>query len=298
MTENNLCINCGSGNTEYLFHCKDYLVSGEEFKIVRCTDCGLIRTDNPPAENIIGKYYLSEDYISHSDSKKGITDHLYHYARNIMLRRKEKLISRLFVKNKGSLLDIGSGTGYFPAFMQKKGWKVQGIEISEQARNFSVSRFGLAVFPPEEIENMSHESYDCITLWHVMEHFNDPVYWFAKIRHLLKDNGYCIVAVPNAASSDARWFGKFWAAYDVPRHLWHFTPDSFSDMAARNGFKLIRKRGMPLDVFYISILSFKNKKNNLPFLRGIFLGLFLAFKNLFKGDSNSSEIYILKKLQS
>jgi len=295
MAEYNRCIICGSERSEFLFHCKDYLVSGEEFKIVRCAGCGFVKTESPPSESAIGKYYLSEDYISHSDTKKGITDHLYHFARNIMLQRKKSLISRLFALKKGLLLDIGSGTGYFPAFMQKNGWRVQGIEINEQARNFSKSKFGISVFPPEEAENMQQGSFDCITLWHVMEHFNDPVQWFKKIKHLLKDGGYCIVAVPNATSSDARWFGKYWAAYDVPRHLWHFTPDSFSEMATRNGFILTGKRGMPMDVFYISILSYKNKNASLAFIRGILAGTILSVRNCFKRDSSSSVIYILKK---
>ena len=298
MSERNSCINCGSERSESLFHARDYLVSGEEFNIVRCADCGLVKTDNPPSENVIGKYYLSEDYISHSDTKKGITDHLYHFARNIMLQRKKSLISRLFDQKKGLLLDIGSGTGYFPAFMQKNGWRVQGIEINEQARDFSKARFGISVFPPEETENMQQGSFDCITLWHVMEHFNDPVQWFVKIKHLLKDNGYCVVAVPNVASSDARWFGKYWAAYDVPRHLWHFTPDSFAEMATRNGFTLIAKRGMAMDLFYISILSYKNKKASLPFIRGMLLGSLLSFRNCFISNSSSSIIYILKKQQA
>ncbi|HPT12077.1 MAG TPA: class I SAM-dependent methyltransferase [Bacteroidales bacterium] len=295
MAENNSCINCGSERIELLFHCKDYLVSGEEFQIVRCPDCGLVKTDNPPSESIIGKYYLSEDYISHSDTKKGITDRLYHFARNIMLQRKKSLISRLFDQKKGLLLDIGSGTGYFPAYMQEKGWEVQGIEISEQARNFSKSKFGISVFPPEETDNIHQGTFDCITLWHVMEHFNDPIQWLVKIKYLLKDDGYCVIAVPNVASSDARWFGKYWAAYDVPRHLWHFTPDTFSEMATRNGFTLTSKRGMALDVFYISILSYKNKNASLPFIRGVLAGILLSFRNCFRRDSSSSLIYILRK---
>jgi SAM-dependent methyltransferase len=295
MAEESRCINCGSVRTKFIFQCRDHLVTGEEFKIVKCPDCGLVRTENPPTADIIGKYYLSEDYISHSDSKKGITERLYHFARVIMLQRKNRLISSLFSNKRGFLLDIGSGTGYFPAFMQKKGWRVQGIEISEQARNFSISKFGLQVFPPEEIDSLDQGVFNCITLWHVMEHFDDPPLWFTKIGRLLKDDGYCIIAVPNVASSDASWFGKSWAAWDVPRHLWHFDPDSFSDMASRNGFTLTGKKGMPLDLFYISIMSYKNNKSLFPLIRGTSVGILLFVRNLFRRDSSSSEIFILKK---
>jgi 2-polyprenyl-3-methyl-5-hydroxy-6-metoxy-1,4-benzoquinol methylase len=295
MTEEKKCILCGAEDFEPLFSCEDFLLSHEEFKIVRCKNCGLIKTDSPPPEKAIGRYYLSEDYISHSDSKKGITEQAYHFARNIMLRRKWRLISHLFGQKKGYLLDIGSGTGYFPAFMQKKGWAVRGIEISEQARNFSASKFGIDVISPVDSGSLSPGSYDCITLWHVLEHFNDPVYWLEEIKNLLKDDGFCIIAVPNASSSDAKWFGQYWAAYDVPRHLWHYTPHSLTAIATLNGFTLIKKKNMPLDVFYISILSYKHKKSTLPVIKGLITGVFLSFKNLLKRDCGSSVIYILKK---
>lgn len=297
MSDSSGCPVCQGTEYEVLFSCRDFLVSGEEFSVVRCKSCGFTMTDTPPAEDKIGRYYQSEDYISHSDSKKGLTEILYHAARHFMLKRKFSLISRISGLKTGFLLDIGSGTGYFPAFMAKKGWTVKGIEISDQARNFSVSKFGLDVRSPENECQLNDSSFDSVTLWHVMEHLNDLSHWFGVVKRVLKDDGLCIVALPNAASSDAEWFGKYWAAYDVPRHLWHFSPKTFKSLAEKNGFKIIKTKGMPLDVFYISILSYRHMNRKLPFVRGIITALVLSVKNLHNKDKSSSVIYFLKKRQ-
>ena len=289
------CPVCEGTEYETLFPCRDFLVSGEEFPVVRCRKCGLIKTDTPPPEDKIGSYYQSEDYISHSDTKKGLTDILYHTARNFMLKKKFRLISRISGLKTGFLLDIGSGTGYFPAFMAKKGWNVKGIEISDQARNYSVSKFGLEILSPEDEPRLTDSSFDSVTLWHVMEHLNDLSYWLGVINRVLKNDGLCVVALPNASSYDAEWFGKFWAAYDVPRHLWHFSPLTFKSLVEKNGFTIIKMKGMPLDVFYISILSYRHMKLHLPFARGILTGLVLSIKNLRNKDRYSSMVYVLKK---
>ena len=295
MSDMPACPLCEGSDKEVLFTCTDFLVSGEDFSVVKCRQCGLIRTEAPPPENKIGSYYQSEDYISHSDSKKGFTEILYHLARNFMLKRKSSLISQVSGLETGFLLDIGSGTGYFPAFMAKKGWKVKGIEINEQARNFSVSKFGLHILSPDNESQLNNSAFDVVTLWHVMEHLNDLTHWFGVINRVLRNDGVCVIALPNADSSDAERFGKYWAAYDVPRHLWHFSPVTFRSLAEKNGFRVIKMKGMPLDVFYISILSYRHMKRNLPFIRGIITGMVLSFKNLFGKNRSSSMIYVLKK---
>ncbi len=295
MSDTGNCLICGGNKFRILFTCTDSLASGEKFDVAACEECGFTFTVSPPDEKEIGRYYLSEDYISHSDLKRSPTDQLYHLARKYMLRKKWRRINKATGLKNGNILDIGSGTGYFLAYMQKKGWTVSGIEISELARNYALSRFGLNVTTPDQIETLKGNSYDCITLWHVMEHFQDPVYWLEKIRYLLKDNGLCLIAVPNAVSTDAKWFRQSWAAYDVPRHLWHFSPVTFSDLVTKNGFSLIGIKGMPLDVFYISVLSYRNSKTPLPLVRGLITGLYISACNVFKMNSSSSLIYMLKK---
>jgi len=267
----------------------------EEFILFKCTACGFIFTQDHPDEKDAGKYYDSEDYISHYDSVTGFSNRLYRFSRSIMLGKKKRIVKKLTELKTGRLLDIGSGTGHFLAAMKNAGWNAKGIEINDKAREFSIARFGLEVLLPEKISNLDPESFDCITLWHVLEHFQDPVEYAASIWHLLKPNGVCIVALPNCSSYDAAHFGSFWAAWDVPRHLWHFTPETFGKFSEKTGFKLARIRSLPLDVFYISILSKKYKGSKMHFISGILKGLWFSIITLFNKLKSSSLIYILRK---
>mgnify|MGYP002399203187 CR=1 FL=1 len=295
MSEPVKCLVCGSTNLSAHFEATDFLVSGNKFMLMKCSECGFICTSNPPEEMEIHEYYSSEDYISHSDRKRNITELMYHLARQIMLGKKYRLISKIYNHRKGTLLDIGSGTGYFAGFMERKGWKATGVEISERARDYSISRFGIDVITPDKINIFPDKSVDCITLWHVLEHFYDPVSWLKEIFRILKVDGKCILALPNIKSSDSKWFGKNWAALDVPRHLWHFDPDTSVRLFKKNGFRCTRIKGMPIDVFYISIMSYKNLKLHPAFLRGVLTAKILTIKNLFTRNSSSSLIYIIEK---
>ena len=296
MTEGRLCPVCGANSFSGLFSAKDHLVSGERFLIIKCDACGFALTADPPAEKEIGRYYLSEDYISHSDKKQDLTGYFYHLARNFMLRRKHRLVSGVTRKDRGTLLDFGSGTGYFASFMQKKGWEVTGIELNEQARNYSVSRFGVRALAPETVKDIPERSADCITFWHVLEHLYDPAGWLMEVKRILKDDGMCIIAIPNLDSADAKWFADRWAALDVPRHLWHFSPESLIRFVVNSGFKCTKIRALPLDIFYISALSYRNQGRRLSLLRGILTGTFLTAASLFRKNSASSLIYVISKV--
>ena len=302
-----------------LFTAKDHLVSGEDFVLKRCKVCGFTFTADPPDEKDISKFYLSEDYISHSDKKQNLTDRVYHLARNYMLRKKFKLVSKISGREKdalvdigrlredgtladvesgrgkSTLVDIGSGTGYFADYMTRKGWNVTGIELSEPAREYSISRFGLTVISPTEISTIKDGSADCATLWHVLEHLYEPVMWLKEIMRILKDDGTCVIALPNLKSADAGWFGNEWAALDVPRHLWHFSPATLQAFIKRHGLNCTELKPMPLDIYYIAALSYKNKGYRLPLLRGTATGLFLTVRSLFKKDRASSLIYVISK---
>ncbi len=293
MTEARICLVCGQTEFTDLFTARDHLVSGEIFVIRRCNACSFTFTAEPPAEKEIGRYYLSEDYISHSDKRQTFTERLYHLARRYMLGRKQKLVTGVTHRDSGTLLDIGSGTGYFASFMQQKGWKVTGIELNEQARNYSVTRFGIKALAPEEVRDISDRSVDCITFWHVLEHLHEPAMWMKEVNRILKDDGKCIIALPNLDSADARWFGDRWAALDVPRHLWHFAPATLNRFAGDHGFICREIRAMPLDVFYISALSYRNSGCRLSLLRGIFTGTLLTIGSLFRKNSASSLIYVM-----
>ncbi len=295
MAEKGSCLVCGSADHDTLFTARDHLVSGESFQIKKCNACGFVFTAEPPDEKDISKYYISEEYISHSDKKQSLTDHIYHLARNFMLKKKHSLVLKVSGRKTGVLLDIGSGTGYFADFMSRKGWSTTGIEISESARQYSISRFGITVVPPAGISEIKDGSVDCVTLWHVLEHLYDPDLWMREIRRVLIDDGKCILALPNIKSADAGWFGNEWAALDVPRHLWHFSPETLTRFIHKYGFILSEIKSMPLDIYYISALSYKNRGCRLPLLSGIAIGAFLTIRTLFCRNRASSLIYILSK---
>jgi SAM-dependent methyltransferase len=295
MVHHNVCPLCSSEKIFLHFRCVDHLISREEFAIYKCQGCGFEFTQDHPEEAETGRYYESDDYISHSDTSKGFSNKIYRLVRSAMLLKKRGIIKNVTGLQKGTLLDIGSGTGHFAGTMKKAGWQVKGIEINEKARNFSISRFGLDVTVPEQISALESESFDCITLWHVLEHFHDPFKNASDILRLLKPGGICVIALPNCSSYDAKHYGRFWAAYDVPRHLWHFNPSTFRLFSEKTGFVLENLRTLPLDVFYISLLSERNKGSKIPFFTGMAKAKIFAFLSLFNMERSSSVIYILKK---
>jgi 2-polyprenyl-3-methyl-5-hydroxy-6-metoxy-1,4-benzoquinol methylase len=295
MAEVRTCPVCGGSDFSDLFTTHDHLVTGESFRVAQCCGCGLVVTADPPEEHDIGRYYVSDDYISHSDKKQNLTELSYHLARKFMLGRKFRLVRRATGKSTGTIVDIGSGTGYFASFMQQKGWNVTGVEINDRAREFSAAKFGIRTLTPAGISDLNDASADCVTLWHVLEHLYDPEKWMGEIRRILADDGRCIIALPNIESSDAQWFGENWAALDVPRHLWHFSPDSLLHLAEKHGFACEEIRPLPLDLFYISALSYRNRGRHVALLRGVVTGLFLAVVNLFRSNRASSLIYVISK---
>lgn len=291
----NICPLCGSKNVSEEIKCKDYFVSGETFPIYSCGECGFRFTGNVPSEDKMECYYQSNSYISHSDTKKGFINKIYHWVRSFMLKEKSNLVIHFTGIGKGRILDYGTGTGYFPNRMKKKGWEVEAIEVNEDARTFAFEHFGLKPKLPSELESFGEKSFDCITLWHVMEHIQDLHGMMDKFNKLLKDQGMLIVAVPNRTSYDAEKYGNMWAAYDVPRHLWHFSPSTLLSFGAMHGFGLVEMITMPFDGFYISMMSEKNKGSRFPFLKGMLSGFAGWLSSLGKRERSSSLIYIFKK---
>jgi SAM-dependent methyltransferase len=296
MVHHAVCPLCSSDKTGLLFACTDHFVSRKEFAVFKCSGCGFLFTQDYPEQTEIGGYYESEEYISHSDTSKGFSNKLYQIARSIMLGRKKVLVEKTTGLKKGKILDIGSGTGYFAATMKKTGWQVKGIEINEKARNFSIANFGLEVDPPDKIASYDSDSLDCITLWHVLEHFHDPFKNISEIYRLLKPGAVCLVALPNCNSYDANHYKRFWAAWDVPRHLWHFQPSTFRIFSEKAGFNFENLKILPLDVFYISLLSERYKGSSPAFFKAMSKALIFSLKSGFNRNRSSSVIYILRKL--
>ena len=285
---------CDSKSIGSHMEVKDHSISKETFELWKCGECEFVFTQDPPTEVSCGPYYDSEVYISHSDTKDSLRDKLYHRARDYMLERKWRIIQKHSDrKAKGSLLDVGAGTGYFLNHIQSKGWDVKGIEISDKARAFCKAHFGIETYPTPELFKLS-DRYDVISLWHVLEHLYDFHKYITQFKALLKDDGLLIIAVPNHSSSDAEKYGSDWAAYDVPRHLWHFTPSDFEMITKKHGLKLIAKHAMPLDAFYVSMLS-EQYRGGSAMIGGGIQGMMSNLKSIGNADRSSSVIYVMGK---
>lgn len=290
-----LCPVCSGRESKDFLTCRDYLVSQENFTIYRCPDCGFGFTQDFPSEQEIGKYYDAPEYISHTDTNEGLINSLYHTARNIALKSKVKLITRYSETEYGKLLDIGSGTGYFLNAMCRRKWIVTGIEKSESTRRYAHEKFGLNIQDSEYLFEIPAKTKDVITMWHVLEHIEKLNPTMEQLHRILKDNGSLIIALPNKLSFDAGHYGKYWAAYDVPRHLWHFSPDDFAFLADKHNFKVVEMKRMNFDPFYISMLSEKNKGSSLSSLKGFIKGSVFFLRSLLSTKRSSSIIYVLKK---
>jgi len=281
------CPICGSEKFNQFLTCTDYTVSKDDFNIVSCEDCGFKFTNPRPEEKDLGAYYKAESYISHTGTKKGLINSVYHKVRKHTIKKKEQLISSF--KTDKQLLDIGCGTGDFLAFCKNKGWKTTGIEPDDDARNVAIKTNGISAFPIGHISNLENESFNIISMWHVLEHVPNLNERMKELKRLLKKDGKVIIAVPNCSSFDAKKYGKFWAAYDVPRHLYHFTPADMDLLAQKHQFKLEKILPMKFDSFYVSMLSEEYKGGSK--LKGILTGLFSNQKA--HGYKYSSQIYIL-----
>ena len=289
------CPLCGGKDFHPLFSCKDHFATGEEFAVCKCNDCTFTFTQDIPEENEIGRYYESPTYVSHSDTNKGFLNRCYHFVRGIMLRRKAGLVASLVDKSKTRLLDYGAGTGYFARAMQKCGWSVTAIEKSEQARRYSQEAFGFEMQPVEALERCEKGCFDVVTMWHVMEHIQGINEFWGELYRILDDEGIAVIALPNSSSYDAQFYRENWAAYDVPRHLWHFSPSTVMKFGRKHGFVLERQYTMPFDGFYISMLSERYKGSALPALRGAWNGFIGWLASWSKKSASSSIIYVFRK---
>lgn len=271
---------------------KDHSVSLENFDLVYNDEFEMLETTPQPQAEKLAEYYKSEDYISHTDGKRNTFEKVYHLVKGIALKRKLKLINSEY-KNSKSLLDVGCGTGDFLQVASKAGWTITGIEPNEQARNIANSKTNGAIFNVETLFQLEENSFAVITLWHVLEHLPNLDEQFSIFNKLLKPEGALIIAVPNYKSYDAKLYREFWAAYDVPRHLWHFSQKSIQIWATRANMKLVKTLPMKYDAFYVSLLSEKYKSGRINFVKGFWNGFRSNWKSMFSGEY-SSLIYVLK----
>lgn len=299
------CPICNGNKFKPFLMCTDFTVSRETFQIAECENCRFHFTNPRPAEEDVGKYYQSEEYVSHSGTKTGLVNKLYHLVRNYTLAKKLQMLLRLVGKQKPAnttILDYGCGTGEFLNICQKAGFNVFGMEPDDKARAMAIKNYGLNVQPPEVINAFKSESFEVVTLWHVLEHIHRLKEFLSELKRILKSSGIAVIAVPNLTSIDAKIYKEFWAAYDVPRHLYHFSPKDIITLFSEFGFTLEEVKPMVFDAFYVSMLSeqYRKSKNEANKKSGNLISAFLngLKSNLFASDSKntySSQIYILRK---
>ncbi|MDG5491078.1 class I SAM-dependent methyltransferase [Psychroserpens sp. SPM9] len=274
-------------------HVKDHSVSGETFQLKFNSELDMLETYPQPEIDKLGDYYESDDYISHTDAKRNLFEKVYHFIKSIALKRKLKLINAFNTETK-TLLDIGCGTGDFLKTAREDQWKVYGIEPNESARNIANQKVEQDVFDTNHLSQFETQTFDVITLWHVLEHLPDLEEYLTQIQRLLKPKGRLVIAVPNFKSYDAKYYQNFWAAYDVPRHLWHFSQGSISKLMKQHQMEIENTHPMIFDAYYVALLSEKYKKG---FMNPI-VAFWIGFKSNLKAKRSgeySSMIYVIKK---
>ena len=287
------CLLCDNKAFTKSMELSDYFLTQEKFTLYKCNACGLLHTTPVPPLSSLSGYYASEDYISHSGKKTNLIGKVYLLVRKFTHARKYSLVTKY---SKGrSLLDIGCATGEFLKYCSGRGMTATGIEPNPKARNYAVSQYHLDVKDEQEIELLKSGSADVITMWHVLEHVPDLNRRMKDIFRLLKEDGTAFIALPNHSSFDAKYYSEHWAAWDVPRHLFHFDRASFRHLAEKHNFTVTDILPMRFDAFYVSMLSEKYRRGKSSVLNAVLVGLRSNLKAMTGRGEYSSLIYVIKK---
>lgn len=292
MEELKECPACSNNKFQSILSAKDYTVSQKSFQLVACLNCHLLFTNPRPKAEEAGPYYKSENYISHSNTEKGFINQVYQKVRNITLRLKTNWIEPEKKGNK-KILDIGCGTGHFLQACQTRGWDIQGMELDSSTAEKAAKLTGQTIYPA--LSNIpDSETFQIISLWHVLEHVYELHEYFAFFKKSLSKEGKLLLALPNCESYDAKYFKEHWAAYDVPRHIYHFTPETIQSIANQYGFTLKEKKGLIFDSFYISLMSHEYKNGSKKIILSFIIGLISNLKAWLGGGNYSSNLYIFE----
>lgn len=262
--------------------CIDHLVTGDSFVLEPHGGYDILQTTPQPKQN--EKYYDHPNYISHKTKGKSIFFIAYSQFRQWNHSYKIKIINK-HTESKGKLLDFGAGTGSFVEYANKHNWQAEGYEPNSKAHGPKIKY---------RSKWSNSKPYDVITAWHVVEHLPDPRAFFEKSLKSLNDNGKFFVALPNYKSWDAKKYGAMWAGYDVPRHLWHFSPKGFISMVRDCGLEIENTYPLRLDAYYVSLLSERNRQSKFPWLKALWSGWRSNYAAK-QSKNYSSLIYVLKK---
>ena len=285
------CPVCKQTRFSLFLEVKDHFLSGENFIIQQCDACGFRFVNPRPVKSEIGRYYQSDDYISHGVKRRDLVSRVYRLARIFSIRHKFSIVKKYC--KPGSVLDIGCGTGEFLAYCRSKGFQVSGVEPNEQARNFAKDENKIPVAGQLDSSAGGAGSFNCITMWHVLEHVHELDETIGQIKRLLSPGGVFIAAVPNSNSWDAVKYGPYWAAYDVPRHLYHFTEPAMRMLAEKWGFEVKTVLPQKLDAYYVSMLSEKYLTGKTSYLRSAVFGFWSNHRARRSGNGHSRLIFIL-----
>lgn len=286
------CPWCAAENTRLYLSLKDEFLSQEDFEIYECLDCGLLFTEPRPDKDKIGDYYKSEAYYSHQENKKGFIPKVYESVKAVNVKHKYQLATD--GKSIGKMLDIGCGVGDFLHMAEQHGWQCTGVEPSDDAKAIAKTRIQGNIIDSLSLEELPNETFDVITMWHVLEHVDDIRWQVAQLQRLIKSDGRIVIALPNYRSYDATFYKEKWAAYDVPRHLNHFNKETMVKMFSANGLGLIGMDKLKWDAYYISYLSEQYRHHALPLFKGLWRGLVSNCKACGSGEW-SSLVYVFGK---
>lgn len=288
----NNCPVCQSASLKSFLMVRDYSVSGQEFKLDQCSECGFVFTNPRPGPEEIGPYYKSEDYISHTNSSRGLMNKIYQFARARAIKNKLRLIEAHKPRPR-TLLDYGCGTGEFLAAARNNGFTCAGIEPDVDARKLAIANHKLNVEAPDHLAKLPQGTFGVITLWHVLEHIHQLHETLQQLKRCLSSEGVLIIAVPNRTAYDALKYGQHWAAYDVPRHLYHFSIPDMQKLMKEAGFTCNEIKPMFFDPYYIGLLSTKYQGGMNP-LRALTTGAATTWAGKKDISKNSSLIYVFR----
>ena len=286
------CPVCHSTSFHPMITCADQTKTGALFHVKQCEECGLGITSPRPVEEEAPHYYQSEAYISHSATSRTIFDSIYLFVRSLTVRWKYRLIKNYLGQN--GLLDVGCGTGSFLRLVSKEGYTVQGIEPSAPARAHIPATIPVA----SNLQALPVKIYDVITLWHVIEHVYRLRETLRELKARMSPGAALFLAVPNHEAQDASQYGENWAAYDVPRHLWHFNRKSMATFLQQEGLRITAILPMKLDAYYVSILSERYKRSGALGAFGLLRALVVAFRSnrsAQKDGNYSSLIFVVQQ---
>ena len=286
------CPICNNKNLSIKLKSCDYFLSQQPFNIVECNECGFLFTNPRPVESDAAQYYESEEYLSHNQEQKSLLNLMYKVVKSFTIKNKAFLIAKNSKDKK--ILDIGCGTGDFLNVLQKRGYDVIGVEPNKMARESAQAQYGLNIHSTISNDSIKENSVDIITMWHVLEHVYMLNESLMRIKKSLTNNGTLIVALPNPDSYDAKHYKRFWAAYDLPRHLYHFRKENVQILFEKYGFELQKIKPMIFDAFYVGILSERYKQNSMVYLKAFYRATLSNFKAFFGNRNYSSQIYIFK----